>query len=242
MRAYLEGKTPDRDQLVHCSKLWEDDFRLGIARSRDSFTVEKGRIYTTQAVAPCPGVGFAVEFAVEVDGCPTELLAGVDLVRLGGDGRGARVVHLPAAPWQPPQVEGERLALYLLTPGLFPKGWLLPGTRQDSGTFRLACDGFAARLACAVVPPAQVVSGWDLPAHKPKPAQRAVPAGSVYYLDEVEGNVQRYLGNLWDLICDELTQQAGKGSYDTVWKQRKAEGFNNILVGRWPGEGAEKEG
>ncbi|HPC82481.1 MAG TPA: type III-B CRISPR module-associated Cmr3 family protein [Thermoanaerobaculaceae bacterium] len=239
MSAYLEGKTPEPEQLVHRRDLWDDDFRLGIGRNRDSYTTEAGHLYTTQAAAPCRGVGFAVE----IEGCPAVLLEPVKLVRLGGDGRGASVSCLPATPWKPPKVESRRLALVLLTPGILPQGWLLPGTRRDDdGTYRIECDGFSARLACAAVPRAQVVSGWDLPAHKPKPAQRAVPAGSVYYLEDVDGDVHRYLDNLWDLICDELTQRSGSDRYDAVWKQRKAEGFNNILVGRWPHETAEKEG
>lgn len=233
--AYRRGEVPQASQLVPVSELWGVDLRLGIARSRKSYTVEKGRIYTTQAVAMRQGTGFLVE----IDGCPAELLREVRLLRLGGDGRGARVDVLAQPPLnRRPEPVSERAALVLLTPGLFPQGWLLPGTRHHAGTYRIECDGFSARLASAVVPRAQVVSGWDLPAHKPKPAQRAVPAGSVYYLDEIEGDVRRYLDNLWHLIGDELIQPAGKDRHDTVWQQRKAEGFNNILVGRWPAEKA----
>lgn len=228
---YRLGRTPSQNQLVKRSDLWDTDFRLGIARSRESYTVETGRIYTTQAVALKDNTGFLVA----VEGCPAELLRGIDLVRLGGDGRGARV-HLLTEP--PPigeaQPGGGRLALVLLTPGLFPGGWVLPGAQPQNGEYRLACEGFSARLACAAVSRAQVVSGWDLPAHRPKPAQRAVPAGSVYYLDEVQGDVQGYLQHLWDIICDELTQRGGTDTYDTVWLQRRAEGFNNFLVASWP--------
>lgn len=229
-KAYVAGGTPSPEHLVKRSDLWDHDFRLGIARSRETYTVEAGRIYTTQTVAMKPGIGFLVG----VEGCPADLFSGVNVVRLGGDGRGARleVKEPPEIPRAQPS-EG-RLALVLLTPGLFPQGWLLPGVRKADGEYRVACDGFSARLACAVVPRAQVVSGWDLPAHKPKPAQRTVPSGSVYYLDEVEGDVSRYLDRLWDLICDELPQRGEKDAYDTVWQQRKAEGFNNFLVAQWP--------
>lgn len=229
--AYAKGGTPSADQLVKRSDLWDNDFRLGIARSRESYTVETGRIYTTQAVAFKENRGFLVA----VEGCPAELLRGVDLVRLGGDGRGARV-HLLGPPLQigEAQPKDGRLALVLLTPGLFPGGWLLPGATPHDGGYRISYNGFSARLACAAVSRAQVVSGWDLPAHKPKPAQRAVPAGSVYYLDQVQGDVQGYRQHLWDIICDELTQRGGKDTYDAVWQQRKAEGFNNFLVASWP--------
>ncbi len=229
--AYRQGGVPQADQLVPSGDLWKPDFRLGIARSRESYTAEEGRIYTTRTVAMKPHTGFLVQ----VEGCPAELLHGVDLVRLGGDGRGARVQPLPQAPIDlRPVPPDEKVALFLLTPGLFPQGWLPPGAAREGNEYRLRCEGFSARLRCAVVPRAQVVSGWDLPAHRPKPAQRAVPAGSVYYLDEVVGDVHQYVDHLWDLVCDELTQRGGKDRWDVVWKQRKAEGFNNVLVVPWP--------
>lgn len=229
-KAYVGGGTPSPEHLIKRSDLWDHDFRLGIARSRETYTVEAGRIYTTQTVAMKPGIGFLVG----VEGCPADLFSGVNVVRLGGDGRGARleVKEPPEIPRAQPS-EG-RVALVLLTPGLFPQGWLLPGAKKLNGDYRIACDGFAARLACAVIPRAQVVSGWDLPAHKPKPAQRTVPAGSVYFLDDVQGSVESYCQQLWVLIGDELTQLHGKDTLDSVWQQRKAEGFNNFLVAQWP--------
>ncbi len=230
---YREGKTPDPAHCVHARDLWDTDFRLGIARDRGSFTAEKGRIYTTQAVAVCSGVGFLVG----VEGCPAELLEGIDTVRLGGDGRGAHVELLPEHSTQPRQLgENEPFLLVLLTPGLFPGGWRPPGLRKEAGVYRLACEGLKARLAAAAVPKPQVVSGWDLAAHRPKPAQRAVPAGAVYYFDEVKGNPARYLEQVWELAQEELVQSGGPAAWDTVWKQRKAEGFNNFLLGRWPAE------
>lgn len=231
-KTYSEGGVPTPSHLVEPRQLWGNDFRLGIARSRETFTAEQGRIYTTQAVAVKPGVGFLVG----VEGCPAELLRGIDLVRLGGDGRGAQVRLLESLAWPRLEVgQGASFVLYLLTPGLFPGGWLPPGVRRgEDGTHRVAWDGFSARLACAAVPRAQVVSGWDLAAHTPKPAQRAVPAGAVYYFDDVTGDPATYAVHLWDVLQEELVQQHGPKAWDTVWKQRKAEGFNNVLVGRWP--------
>lgn len=229
-QTYAAGSELETKHLVRAKDLWEPDFRLGIARSRETYTVEKGKIYTTQAVAFKENTGFLAA----VEGCPAELLRGVDLVRLGGDGRGARV-QVVAGPEEAVVAPTEgKLALVLLTPGVFPGGWLLPGVEPQAGEYRIACEGFSARLACAAVSRAQVVSGWDLPAHRPKPAQRAVPAGSVYHLDEVQGDVQGYLHHLWDLICDELNQRGGKDTWDAVWQQRKAEGFNHFLVASWP--------
>ncbi|MDW7966700.1 MAG: type III-B CRISPR module-associated Cmr3 family protein, partial [Thermoanaerobaculum sp.] len=95
---YLSGGTPAAEDLVSTSDLWSYEFRLGIARSRETYTVEEGRIYTTQAVAVKSGVGFLVG----VEGCPEELFHGLSLVRLGGDGRGASVRLVQGPPWPDP--------------------------------------------------------------------------------------------------------------------------------------------
>jgi len=227
---YRSGDTPQPAHLVHQSELWNTDFRLGIARDPESFTEARGKIYTTQAVAMTADAGFVVG----VDGCPPDLLRGIDLLRLGGDGRGAQVELLHEGLPQAKAATDQSFVFYCLTPGLFPGGWLPPGVKKDGNDYRLCCNGLAARLACAVVPKPIVVSGWDLAAHRPKPAQRAVPAGAVYSFDQVKGDPNRYPQMVWELVQEQLVQGGGPAAWDTVWKQRQAEGFNNLLVGAWP--------
>jgi CRISPR-associated protein Cmr3 len=82
---------------------------------------------------------------------------------------------------------------------------------------------FSARLACAAVPRAEIVSGWDLAQRQPKPAQRVAPAGSVYWLDEL----------------DATPQALGKLAEQGLWAaadenpQRRAEGFNRFSFAAW---------
>jgi CRISPR-associated protein Cmr3 len=217
LATYLNGGTPKLDHLVHRRDLWQTDARLGIARSRDSYTGIPGKIYTTDTVALTPGVGFVVG----IDGCPESLLPVSTLLRLGGDGRGAEVTRWEGpTPRHEPAKAGEPFVALLTTPGLFPSGWRPPES--------------VARLLAAAVPQAETVSGWDLAAHRPKPAQRAVPAGAVYYFDQVKGDPNRYPQMVWELVQEQLVQGGGPAAWDTVWKQRQAEGFNNLLVGAWP--------
>lgn len=231
LKVYLDGGTPTSEHLVSRSDLWETDSRLGIARSRDTYTAEEGKLYTTDTVALAEGVGFIVG----IDGCDPDLLPADALLRLGGDARGAEVSR-----WSGPTPHtvrlspDERFVALLATPGLFPGGWAPPGVHiHPDGVWRLGVTGLTARLAAAAVPRAEVVSGWDLPAHKPKPAQRAVPAGAVYHFDETRGNPADWLAELWPAIAKDLDAIAND-TYDPVWKQRRAEGFSNLLLGRWP--------
>jgi CRISPR-associated protein Cmr3 len=185
-----------------------------------------------------------VGFLVRVEGGDGLVPKGC-LVRLGGDGRGARMepceVALPDPDWK--RIETERkFRLVLTTPGLFeavlephspggdgagsPKtaaGWLPSGIQRD-GTAWQGPDGVTARLVCAAVPRAQTVSGWDLANRKPKAALRASPPGSVYWFEDFEGNVAALRK-----LADE-----GFGCLSCYPDPtRRAEGFNHVMVANW---------
>ena len=70
-------------------------------------------------------------------------------------------------------------------------------------------------------------SGWDLARWLPKTAQRVASAGSVYWFDQFEGDAGKLAnwvaGGLWP---DNVTMQSDQ-------TQRRAEGFNNALLGHW---------
>ena len=114
--------------------------------------------------------------------------------------------------------EERRFRLLLTTPAIFPDGWRLPGV--DAGG-RWHFDGGSARLVAASHDRLQSVSGWDLAQRAPKPAVRAVPAGAVYWLDDLQGDPQSLLAQV----------AAGLPIEDAT---RRAEGFNNCLLARWP--------
>jgi CRISPR-associated protein Cmr3 len=150
------------------------------------------------------------------------------VLRLGGDGRSAHYRRVnftaPAAPNLPGKAK--RFRLLLQTPALFARGWLPEGvTPQDNGGYRLQGDGFQARLACAALGRRDTVSGWDLFQWAPKPAQAAVPAGSVYWFDEFDGDI----GKLAAWVNQGLWPQ----NPDTLQQTRRAEGYNRALLGAW---------
>lgn len=150
------------------------------------------------------------------------------VLRLGGDGRSAhyRRVNLstPAVPNLPGKLN--RFRLILQTPAVFVQGWLPDGvTQQTDGSYRLQGDGFSARLACAALGRRETVSGWDLFKWAPKPAQAAVPAGSVYWFDEVAGDAGKLAA--W------VNQGLWPHNPDALHQSRRAEGFNRALLGAW---------
>ncbi len=219
-RTYLDGGTPEppekgrheNSHLIRSNRLWQMDERVGVGLDATRRRAEDGRLFTVQAVAFCKGVGFLA--ATAGDGLRQETL-----LRLGGDGRGALARPLPD--YRPPAPDYEAMAaagrarVVLTAPGIFSGGWRLPGMAED-GLFELL--GVKGRVVAAAVGRAEVISGWDLARWQPKAARRAVPAGSVYWIDELDATPEA----LRRLVDHGLWPESG---YDV---QRRVEGFNRF--------------
>lgn len=214
---YLAGTTPTMEDLVKSGELWSLDQRVGVGLDATTRRAADGRLFSMQAVAMRPGVGFlaAVSGAVPPrDGT----------LRLGGDSRAATVRVAPMAHPESDYnaiIKARRCRLVLTSPGIFTGGWIPNGiSRNADGEYRFDLHGVKGRLVCAAVPRAEVVSGWDLAKGRPKSAQRAVPAGSVYWLDDLDAaeDVLRKLvaQGLWSVPCED--------------DARRAEGFNRFML------------
>lgn len=218
-RRYLAGQVPAPAEFVKSSELWAFDHRVGVGLDAATRRAADGRLFSVQAVAMQAGVGFFVAIG------GADAPAGGS-VRLGGDGRAAAVLRLEHTPPEPDYAalaEARRCRVVLTAPGLFASGWLPHGAGEpgDDGSIRFALHGVRGRLACAAVPRAETVSGWDLAHRQPKPAQRVAPAGSVYWLeldDGVSPEALRKLveAGLWGEPCEDVS--------------RHAEGFNRITL------------
>lgn len=214
-RRYLHGESIPADGLVASETLWRYDLRVGVGLSPDTRHVEEGKLFSVNAVACKDGVGFLA-------GIAGAELPDNGMLRFGGDGRSARM-QVVKVDWPQPDfaaiARARRARLVLTTPGLFGQGWLPTGVSAD-GARLFELHGVRARLIGAAVPRAQIVSGFDLAAWRPKPALRAAPTGSVYWLEELEATPEA-LRNLVEtgLWLDALQD-------DT----RRAEGFNRMTL------------
>jgi len=221
LRRWLAGDAPQADQLVRTDALWLHETRVGIALDAGTRRADDGKLFSLQAAACKQGVGFAVR----VQG--VELQSG--MLRLGGDGRGARL-EPTEIDWPEPDYDAiarsGRARLLLTSPGVFGLGWLPNGAGEPSPVAGAAFElhGVRARIVCAAVPRAQVVSGFDLARWQPKPAQRAVPAGAVYWLAGLEAS------------AEQLRKLAERGLWaDAQYNSdlRRAEGFNRVALAEW---------
>lgn len=224
---HLQGQLPEAGQEIETKHLYQRDPRLGIGLNAESRSVEEGLIYTTEGFAFGPASTSELSrpyvstgFLIGIEGADG-LLPEEGLLRLGGDGRSAQYHRVD---FRPPRVVdvSKQFRLILQTPALFAQGWLPDGIGKEGDEYRLRGPGFSARLACAALGRREVVSGWDLFNWKPKPAQAAVPAGSVYWFEDFQGDpgklAEWVAGGLWGEDAD---------------RQRRAEGFNLAWLAAW---------
>lgn len=218
---YLCGETLDKDDLVKSGDLWSLDHRVGVGLEAETRRAAEGRLFSTQAVAFKPQLGFlvAISGAAPPQG---------GLVRLGGDGRAAvlRAVSaaLPESDYAAIAAAG-RCRLVLISPGIFQEGWLPTGAQLDNkredGAVRFELHGVSGWITCAAAPRAEVVSGWDLAAWQPKPAERVAPTGSIYWL-ELDA----------DVTVEALRKLAAQGLWSEPCENplRRAEGYNRTVI------------
>ncbi|RAQ98097.1 type III-B CRISPR module-associated Cmr3 family protein [Thermogemmatispora tikiterensis] len=202
-----DGQLTDA-MFVPASEIYEEEPRTGIARQERTHTTEEGMLYTIYAVRLRPGYGFLVDLrlAQTADPLSDQLLPDeqtASLLRLpappahfphtlGGERRPVTVWLIDpndtpvraAAPQTPDHLSGQRLLLYLATPAIFRKGWQ-PEHRPA---------GLSAPIAAAISG-YQWIGGWQMnPSHhggQSKPARRCVPAGSIYFFDSSDTDLQQ---------------------------------------------------
>lgn len=208
---YLQGHSLSGADLIHTRELWSFDERVGVGLDGGTRSAADGKLFTTRAIALQEGVGFAVAVA------GAELPKGGSL-RLGGDGRAA-AVHAAAITWPKPDYAAisaaGRCRIVLTSPGIFAGGWRLPGMDEQQ---RINLPGLTARVVAAAVSRADTVSGWDLAARQPKPAQKTAGTGSVYWLQDLQASPDALrklaAAGLWSEPCEDAA--------------RRAEGFNRF--------------
>jgi CRISPR-associated protein Cmr3 len=124
--------------------------------------------------------------------------------------------------------DGTRIRMMLATPGIFADGWkpewleTHTGAKGDAQFIGQIPDtNVVVRLVAACVDRWRPISGWGYEHGKvgPKPVQRLVPAGSVYFLQLVTGDVSQ-LGQRWlQSVCDD--------------EQNQCDGFGLAVWGNW---------
>lgn len=171
LRKCLRG---DQATAIETKDLFERENRFGIGRNDMTRTTEREYLYEAEFIRPCENVGLYVEVN-GYDGWPPN-----GVMRIGGEGRGARyeIITAPKLPEPKKEVRGQ-FKIYFATPTYFKNGWV---PASWSNFF----DG-DVQLVAAALNRYESIGGYDWANNSQKPARRYVPAGSVYYF-QVNGN------------------------------------------------------
>lgn len=166
LRRFLEGGTPQADDLVPTSYLYDFEDRTGIGVDAKRNTAAESLIYSIRMLTLKPQAGLYAEVSGPASALKP-LAAEPVLMKFGGEGRHVIIRSTESgADWPSvPPVVGKGRMVLLTTPAHF-NGWKPPGLEPVAA----AVGGY------------QAVSGWDLAKGGPKPNRFMVPAGSVYFL------------------------------------------------------------
>lgn len=223
---YLAGRGPLR--MTHSLSAWfSRELRVGIGLNAAARTAEKGKLYTTEHVMACDRLEMGSDYqrpglVVDVPGLENVLQLPT-VVRLGGDGKLARVIAAAKTEESPPpgiDAGGTRFRLVLRSP--LPVGEENSALQVEGGRpFRLAEGALEARIVALAGDPAEFLGGFDLILGAPKPSVRALPAGTVLWCEAVKGRMEEFVSRFHRRsLCAE-------GS------PRWAEGFGLAVVATW---------
>jgi CRISPR-associated protein Cmr3 len=159
------------------------EHKIGIGIDKNSGTSEVGKLYRT-------GMNRLNDLSLLIEFDDLDLPAS-GFLKLGGEGRAVSYEIFSSEKFEMSfQIKDNQkfFKLYLLTPAIFKNGWL--PERIDEKTLIVEYPGLKLKLITASIGKTIYVGGFDMKARKPKPMYKAVPAGSVYYFELMEGEIQ----------------------------------------------------
>ena len=125
-----------------------------------------------------------LSFLVEFDGLG---LPEKGLLKLGGEGKAVSYANINSLHEIVCPDISNQFKLVLTTPAFFKNGWL--PSWIDEKTLQGELKGIKLKLLVAAVGKPQYIGGWDMKNNRPKPMRKAVPAGSVYYFEILDDDI-----------------------------------------------------
>ncbi len=180
LEAFLRGEHVGKEDVVAEGELYDSDRRTGIEVDSDRLTAAESKIYGISFLALKEGAGLCGQVLLP-PGAPPDALDGIGVLAFGGEGRRVRVAQQDVGTGLKEAAPSgkQKVLLLLTTPALCAGAGPPPGLS----------------LAAAAVPQPQAVSGWDLARGGPRATRFALPAGSVFFLDDVPANLPESLSD-----------------------------------------------
>ncbi len=181
-KTYLqcESKTFDFIRIGDKMKL---EPKVGIGINRLTGTADESKLYTV-SMRRMEDLALLIDFE------------GIDipqsgLMKLGGEGKAASYqvddANIDVLPYNF-KYNKTIFKLNLSTPAILKKGWLPAWIDEKNLTGEY--NGLKVKLQTASIGKPLYIGGFDMKAGKPKPMRKAVPSGSIYYFEILNGDIE----------------------------------------------------
>ena len=202
--AYLNGRSSDF-YYFELNKCLLREPKIGIARSPNTHTTEEGRLYRVDMRRLANKENVRVSIVANFEGLE---IPASGVLKLGGEGKAGdykidkdNSIEKEITIKPPELKEDERqFKVVLITPAIFKNGWI-PGwidkekltgeyKNEKDETSKRASEVIGVKLLAGAIGKPINIGGFDMKAKKPKPMYKAVPAGSVYYFELLNGAME----------------------------------------------------
>ncbi|NLZ54803.1 MAG: type III-B CRISPR module-associated protein Cmr3 [Thermoanaerobacteraceae bacterium] len=188
-RETLQGYLENSSDLFYYSNLKEyvtQEPKIGIGIDKKSGTAADTQLYRSEMLRLAPECSIVIDYeGIE--------LSESGFLKLGGEGKAAFYNHisnkeeafLPSCS----TLDNQYFKLYLLSPAVLSNGWLPAWI--DPQSLAGIYEGLKVKLLAVALGKYVSVGGFDIKKGRPKPMVRAVPSGSVYYFELLEGEKEK---------------------------------------------------
>lgn len=199
MKDYLENKVTSFPYL-NLSNYVQEEAKIGIKRDQRTKTVEEGYLYEVNYIRLAKDIENKFDFIIDLKfGDDAFTFPEEGLIKLGGEAKTAKFKKIEDKPsfLESPQKEAikslinkkKKFKIILNTPAIFKNGW-----KPDLTRF-----GLNAKLVTAILGKPLSIGGWDMEKKQAKPMYKAVPAGSVFYYESLEGEIDNLMENTFSI-------------------------------------------
>jgi CRISPR-associated protein Cmr3 len=176
----------------------ESEPKIGIGIDNKTNNVEEGKLYRID-LKRYKNLSILVDF----EGIK---LRNEGLLRIGGEGKGAFYQQLNTLKLiDDYEIKEKYFKIYFLTPAIFQNGWY-PDFLDNNLEGYL--NGFKVKLIASSVGKPKYIGGWDIKENRPKSMFKAIPEGSVFFFDILDGEFEKK-----EIVVDKYYDKIGYGKY-----------------------------
>ncbi len=203
LKTYLECKNKSFNFIKISDKVKLEP-KVGIGISRITGTADESKIYTA-SMRRIEDLTLLIDFE------------GIDipqsgLMKLGGEGKAASYqiddTNVDVLPYNL-KYDKDIFKLYLSTPAIFKNGWLPAWIDEKNLTGEY--NGLKIKLHTVSIGKPLYIGGFDMKAGKPKPMRKAVPYGSVYYFEIINGSIEMAFEKFHQKAISDFNHEQGFG-------------------------------